>query len=429
MKKEWDEALAITRLNTSLYGFYISSEESPFTFRIEVRLKRPVDGEALRRAVDAAMPRYPYFAVRRIRVGEEYALEDNPLPVVVREGTEPVTLCSEESNFHLIALGWAGDSIFFDASHALMDGTGALPWMKTILYHYLCAREGVRLDPAGIRLAGGEIPAEEVEEPYPESVPDDVQPFGEYKPVRALTLERDGKRISYHLHIAEDAFVKYSREQDGSPATMVSVFLAKAIRALHPEEELPIVGGMALNIRPALGKPLAHHVHVPLLHLKYEASKLREPVTKLATCSRGMVMLQSQPENVLVTVRNYIRLTGRLKSLPQAQKYAMLSAASTSARGGQTFSVSYVGRADWGALEPHLDAVYANCDVTNLGIMVEVMAVNGGFDLCFMQEFEGDAYVRQFAEELAREGIDCAVSGPHPLRIPAERIDNPFPQP
>lgn len=416
--------MAVIKPNLSAPAFYLSNESFAFTFRMQLRLTHEVDGGVLRHAVDAAMLRYPYFALRAAVEDEEIVLHDNPRPVVVKRGLEPVTLSSEESNEHLIALCYEGDTICFDVSHALMDGTGALPWVKTVLYYYLCEREGTQLDPTGIRLSGSEIPREEIDEPYPEDVPPDAAPFGMYKPVPAFRIpeRRDGAQICYHVRIPENAFIRYSKEQDGSPATLTCVFLAKAIAALNPHRDLPIVGGMALNIRPALGKPLAHHCHVPLLYLRYDDAKIGYSVDRLATCSRGMVMLQSQPENTMVLMNGYKRLVPYLKSLPYAQKRALMSRNSAAAKDNCTFSVSYVGRANWGALESYIDTAHIGCDASGLGIMIELMAANGGFDYCFMQEFEGDRYVRQFVAELEKEGIACELSGPYPLLFPKDKV-------
>ena len=106
---------------------------------------------------------------------------------------EPVRLGSEEANYHLIAFTYEGEVIYFDCFHGFSDATGILPLFKIILYYYLCEREQVKLDPEGICLADSRIPSEEIDDPYPESISEDIKLLGAYKSVSGYTF-KPGKR-------------------------------------------------------------------------------------------------------------------------------------------------------------------------------------------------------------------------------------------
>ncbi len=417
----------------SLAMFYGANRDFANAFSIRVTLKNPVEEAPLRRALDKAMERYPYFAVRLRATDRELYLEDNPLPVSLVKGPVPARLNTAESNYHLIGVSYERTSVTFGAFHALTDGAGAFHWIKTVMYYYLCETEGRALDPAGVRLAGEEIPAGELEDPFPREAPA-VDPLGTPRTDRAFSITEHtgvGKQLCWHIRIGETSFMKYTRTQDGSPATITSAFMAKALRSLHPDAEEPIVCGMAHNIRDVIGKPLAHQSMVALILLRYPAALRNADLMRLATCSRGMVMLQSQPENVWNVVREQLELEKALEPLTLEERFALLRPQVTGARTGignlpapypVTFKVSYVGRTDWGSMAPMIESVHCSVTTNGSGVAIEINTCNGYFDYCFMQEFEDDAYVRRFVEALEAEGIYCTVSGPYPVHVPGMRL-------
>lgn len=417
----------MTKLISALPKFYVTSKHLVNTFRVAIQIDQPVDGEILRRAVDTAMRRYPYFSVKMAVENEEYVLLPNDFPIVITHGIEPICLGSEEANYHLVAFTYEGEIICLDCFHGLTDGTGIFPLFKTILYYYLCEREQAVLDPEGIHLADSRIPSEEIDDPYPESISEDIQPLGASKSVQQFRLpERTGPHASewtaYHIQVKESDFMKYSGSHDASPAALTSALLYKTIQDIHPETELPIVCGMAHNIRKELGKPLAHQSQAMLLHLKYPASLKDSDITKLCTCTRGMIMVQSQPENILAWVRNNLRLIGHLKEMTHAEKCQFMQSPGRGL-GSDTFNVSYVGRIDWGALESYIQAVHTYIDVAETGIMVEINVANGFFDFCFQQEFSEDIYVKRFMELLEMAEIPAVLSGPKPLLVSETQLD------
>ena len=201
------------RLLSELTQFYSVNDQLVNTLRFEIRLQKSIDGDTLRHAIDMAIRRYPYFSVKTAVVNEEYVLLANNEPIVVTHGAEPICLGSGEANHHLLALAYEEKSIFFDFFHGITDAIGAFPLIKTVLYYYLCERENTILASDGIRLADSEIPSEETDDPYPEYVPEDIRPLGEFKPCPQFCLpERTGPHAGeqsvYHIRIRETDFMR-----------------------------------------------------------------------------------------------------------------------------------------------------------------------------------------------------------------------------
>ena len=93
--------------------FYLNraDDEYPMTVRIVLQMKDDVDRHLFEEAVAAAQTRYPYLCVklgveRDADGSEHYVYHDNPRPWKVSGCRQPVCLCSEEANEHLMAFSW-----------------------------------------------------------------------------------------------------------------------------------------------------------------------------------------------------------------------------------------------------------------------------------------------------------------------------------
>lgn len=408
--------------------YYGATKEAPNTFRVTVEMKDEVDGAMLARAVKLAMVRYPYFCVQ-IRVTDaELLLEDNGREVTVKESRTPVSLGGAEAGGHLLAFSWWGNTISLDMFHGLSDGGGAFPMLATVLYCYCREKYDPDLDSEGIRLPGDEISREEIEEPYPWSVDESIRPVGKAARKEALNLAkaglcRPGTSMVYCMEIPEDAYMRYSRDKDGSPAAITALLLARAIDRLHGDNKLPIICGMAMNTRKALGRPLSHHSLVSQLFLEYKESMKKMDIRDQATCFRGMIMVQGQEENVWDSVRNNIRLFERAQAIPDIEgRRRMLRQVVSSFLDVDTFKVSYVGKNGMGAAEAYIRSIYSLVDLNGSGIMIEVNSADGKFCLSFMQEWEEDIYIKAFMQELEREGITYTLTGKETLRVASVEI-------
>lgn len=403
-----------------LYG---NNPHNQYTVRIEVHLTEIVDGETLCNAVAMAEPRYPYFRIKVVRNEHgELDIVPNDAPIPVTKGKEPVCLGTDEANNHYVAVTYDDRKVYFDFYHPLTDAAGFIPFIKTVLYYYICDRYQGEIDPTGINLAGSEIPYEEICEPKPQFVTDNVKPFYEYKRVPQFSLFTDGgmeqsENTVYRIKIRESDLMKYAKSNDGSPNVILSVFLCKAIAKNHADAELPIVGGIAINLRPAYGlAPTNYHNLVNVMHLKYDRAVWDWDISKLLTCSRGMILLQSLPENFAAGFDNKKRLFDYIvqQGTDEERWKAMMKIMES--HDMDTFDISYVGRVSFGALEEYIDGVYTiSYPSTGRGISVKLNAINGYFTMTFVQKFAGDTYIKSFLNVLKAEEIEYLIDDPTPV--------------
>ena len=415
-------------LSERFYAYWADPEHS-WTVRMTIKMRDDIDRTMMCEAVAATQQRYPYYGVRlRKTIGdndfEYYALEENTQPWVVMPTQQPAILLSPESNDHLLAFSCWDDSIALDFFHALTDGTGAYNVLRTLIYEYCRRRYDSQLSREGIRVAGDDINPDEwldpASLPRPESldvlpVPPMPRPINLMK--EAAVPVQDAVE-TVNVQVSEEQMLDYVKHRDTSPATLISLMLDRAIARLHPDSDdaVPIVA-LAINQRPALGTPLAgvslaSALRLPLTHeLQQMTDDLQE------TVFRGMVVLQSNADNV---VEKFWMTNDRMDQLDRiptvAGRHQAMAGAYQQAAAAGTCVMSYVGKANFGAAERYI------CDLCTevwapYAITIELSAAGGQFCISWMQRFSNDAYLNAFIAELHRQGLDATIAWHRPLVV------------
>lgn len=166
----------------------LASRRTTTVFRVAATLRAPVDCAALQRALDAIMPRFPYFGVRlRMGLFWHYLAAIPGAPCVRMERRPPCRRMtrSEDGPWQFRVLVF-DRRIALECSHVLTDGVGALAFLGALLGEYL-ARRGVSIPTDAPIMRPGE-------EPHPEEAEDAYRRF--YDP--AIPPPPFGER-AFHL--------------------------------------------------------------------------------------------------------------------------------------------------------------------------------------------------------------------------------------
>lgn len=405
--------------------------DSPYNCRIRVELDEEIDGELLSKVANTAIKRYPYFKVYVAVNDEKYELKQNDRPIVVYETRKPsFSLGSEEVNGHLVSIDYNGNFIFFNVSHSIAGASGMIPWIKTVLYLYLTEKSGVSLDPAGIRLPDSDLLLGETAFPKPEEL-ENTEAFLEYNGGSGYFLSQDYREAAqnpetcgngyYCMEIEQSEFMDYVRENDSSPATIISVFMFKALDSLFGKDIPVITCGMAHNFQAQVGCPDSYMDLSRVLHLKYTRNMAEWSTDKLGTVTRGMVMLQSQPENAIYDLRKLMEYHEKIDSFPtlaQKREFCMKNGKFTGAV-RDTYYVSYAGQSDWGSLNPYIKSLYS---ITNGHLNIEINSINEKFYICFHQVVSNKGYFEAFCNVLDREGISYKIMGFFERNLPSTKL-------
>lgn len=415
-------------MNRALFSEYRSmyscNREHPTVIRIRIRMRDLIDPDCMRYAVDTTMTRYPYFCVEiKIREGNRWEYIDNERPVVITNSLNGVELNSEASNYHLISFSWQDNWIIMDVSHAMTDGTGAYEVVRTFLHYYCSKRYDAAISDDGVRLPGETIEAEEWDDPVLKATDLPTPPRVEYptsvNPVTAAHLEDDTESTVYSIAIDEKEFMRFNIENDGSPATMISLLLSRAIAKLYPDRKDVIRITLALNQRGALGAPSAHQSLVGGVFLEYKDKMKDWPLERQATAYRGMVFAQTMEETVLAGVASQKGINQMLMSKTTDQeRLGIAKAIGDMTSRIITATVSYVGKAGFKDSEDYIRDFRLWTSGTGTILLLEVSAVGGRFTIDFLQPFSSPIYVNAFLAELEDNDIKYDLQDVKKLELP-----------
>ncbi len=398
----------------------ISSPRKPNIMQFIITLKDEIDCGIMDHAMQKSIRRYPYFAFRIIRTENGYDKIENQLPIVVKNSfAEEIVLGSEEVNYHWIAAACEGRRLKLVIHHLIADGRSAMRFYKTLLYCYLSEKYDVQLDPRGITLPDSPISPDEDVKVFDLVDGDDgtmrltvENPF-----VIPETVDNEMKGYLYQVTIPEKEFLASSKGSDNSPLTLLTVYMAKTIQSLFPENEKDIYAGIAIDARNALHCPESRFTNSYVIFIRHSPAKLCLDMERLGTMTRGQIIVQSDESIVRYVHNSVMRISAQIRSTQdQGEKQRLMHEIYQLVSSNPTYSISYVGNPEWGSLEPYIEEEYTM--IMNKQLFLEVNAAGGNFCISWIQGFQNDAYVKTLQRLLLDNGILCGVSGPFPHEWP-----------
>ncbi len=389
------------------------------SIRFVLEIAEDVQGDILNEAVNEAIQRYPYFSVRVKVEDGSYVFVPNHLPIVVMKTKLPAApLGSKEVNYHLNYIDYQDDTIYFNVSHSIADASGYIPFIKSVLYQYLARAHSESISAQGINLPDTPLLPGELDFPHAETLPESDLLFYQAPPmgyfpaddyIRAMREPDPSGNGYYCISIKQREFMKYIHSNDASPAAIIAVFLFKALAPLFPGEEEVFSAGVACNFKDAVGCPHAFHSLSNALHIRYKRSYLDMPIDKLGTITRGMIMLQSQPENAVAHMKEMLQHYEKVDLLPtlaEKKEYCLNNGLFTKGC-KDTYNVSYVGQTDFGAMNQYVRSLntllYGN-------LLVEINAIGNMFYIALNQVTRTDRYINAFLRELNEAGLSYSLS-------------------
>jgi hypothetical protein len=231
----------------------LASRRTTTVFRVAATLRAPVDAERLQAALDALMPRFPYFRVcLRKGLFWHYLAEIPGSPRVQRERHAPCRRMSPAEDGP-----WQFRVLIFDrrvsleCSHVLTDGAGAIAFLGALLGEYL-SREGVAIPEDAPLMRAGETPhPEEGEDAYRRFYRPEIPrlpPAARALRIRGGTMAPDECRVT--TGIAPVAPLREMSRHHGVTLTelLASILLA-SIAEMAPRARRPIVVMTPVNLR------------------------------------------------------------------------------------------------------------------------------------------------------------------------------------
>lgn len=407
--------------NPDTYLLYEYMEKIPFTVRMKVCLDETVDRKLLTDAAQEAISRFPYFSVKiGLDEGQNYILEHNDKPIaVIPEKDMRMTLGSDDVNGHLFAITYRDNCIWFNFSHAPCGATGALFWVKTTLYQYMTKKYGSIEPPKDIKLPGTPVTEGELHFPDPDKLPDD-EPISRYtggdsnlalgRTLKYLLNPFAKQNYYYQIDIPAKDFLDYAKRIDGSPNTILTALMFKVSSRMFKEKKDTFISGrIAADYRDDIGAELSYRDFVRFIHVKYEWSMKDESIQKLNMRARGPVIAQNSPELGWERFKKLERVHREVDEQPNLKAKKKHASQNSTFRSDprDNYTVSYVGKIDWGGMDAHIKGFYS---ITDGDLMLELNVVKDTFCITYQLINKDPKPMELFCEELKKEGLPYTVS-------------------
>lgn len=405
------------RNNPSASQIYICDDNHSYIIRILVSLKTEISYDALRYAVDTAIKRYPYLAIKIEHEPDESELifvhNNNEIPIFDHIGD--VTLASDETNYHILALSYSDKTICFDICHGFADGVTITEWIKTVVYYYICKITMSSLDKTDIKTVDDEITDEELLDPIKPYVDKLLSsPIDEVPPPPA----QESSRIKDYYQITPDSknvrfwvdskkFMNFAKCNDGTPTSFVIALLSKLLHEKNSNVELPIIVGIAKDLRAGLNVKLSHHPTILPFFITFPQRALNHNIETLSTMARGKFILMQDDEGLKELVNAFTMSCATTLSLPNIEsKRQFNSAFMDGLNETDTFAISYTGKKSFGVVEEYIDKIYPLVTNDAADLMIEIFSIGNKLCFSFMQAFKEDTLVHDFILLLEENGVD-----------------------
>lgn len=396
------------KLNKNYAGIsFLYRKNGAVSTVMEIVMKEEISGPMLQAAVNFTVSRHPYFKSSLQERGGDYYIAENEIPLKVEETLELHPLGSKELNYHLIDVTYHGKQIFVAFHHALCDGLGARRFVETLvcyyceLYYHVSIENGDgTLPKAGDILdpfAGDLYPVEDT--PMPQSVQDT------YVMPEAPDHLADDTDYRYAFTLNNDSLVAYAKSIGATPATAVALLMNKAIYAVHPEAEKPIVCSMASSIREGLNAENTFKNCVNSIKLPYDPMQNDAEQTARYT---QIIKAHKEPNYCRQCANQMIGLFRRLDGLNTLEEKKQMMAFFDDIR-VTTFSMSYTGRLDLTDCERYIESMHLYSSGNN-DILLNMMSVGATTTINLIQPFTDESYVDAFRALLTQAGIEFQVS-------------------
>jgi hypothetical protein len=400
-------------LYSSQVIFYSLNKKFSMYVQCRIELDEQIDRNQMQKAADETISRYPYFRVMLSRIGERYVLENNDAPFLVYDDPEKPTLEPDKNNRYLIRISASGTLLNICFCHALTDGRGIFPFVKTLLYYY--AVQQYKIDPQmkDVRLAGEPVSEEEINDPYLafDASSADMASLRENQELVFRLPDQDDPSGTYFIHTFHTdckGFMDFAHNVDGSPNALSVLFLYRMLVKLFPEHAKDIVVSVAVDMRKALGVSNSHHCSVSIIPMRYDERMTAMSTDKVETVIRGRIIVGSDDDRLAQSIAGAKYFYGYVSSMKTLAEKTAASAAATE-KGSESFTaaVSYPGQQDYGMMNNHIKSFYilANNRVPMLDI--EIASFGKDFYFAVLQGFDDDRYADELKKQMEAEGIRC----------------------
>ena len=394
-----------------------SSRKDPKVFRFSCELTEPVDGQTLQFALDRTMEKFPFYrSVLKKGLFWYYFEDSSRRPVVRLEERPPCSpIYSADRKGLLFCVSFFERRINLEVYHAICDGTGALHFLRMLVYYYLLARheEAFAAGPPSFDYDASQS-----------QMRDDS--FSRYYEKKRKSVKAQTPR-AYHQRgerwpenrigvlegrMSVQALLALAHSYQATLTEYLTALLILSFRETMPlrESARPVVITIPVNLRNYFPSSTARNFF-GIINVGYDFSRREDTVEAVVSFVQEQFQSQLSAEKLKERMDELSALEHNLLTqlVPLAIKDPVLRAADYLAERGITAAFSNIGRVTMPAeMAPYIDSFHVFASTARLQACM--CSFGDQFVLSFTSPFVSTDVQRAFFRRLTAAGIQVEVS-------------------
>ena len=394
-----------------------SNERDTKVFRFVSELREDIDRDILQEAVDKTLLLFPFYRTVLRRGAFWYYFESTELmPKVMEESNLPCSMLYHRSRRNLLfEITYYKNRINLEVFHALTDGTGALGFLKTLLYYYITI--GYKED-----FEGG-LPVLDYDASLSQKMDDSFQKHYSVKRIpkkvkitKAYRIQ--GRRsIDNRIKIIEGSMpVKEVLELSRRHNTTLTVYLVSLfIKSIFNEmptrgKKNPIVLSVPVNLRTYFPSVTARNFFATI-NISYNFSSSGEELEDIIASVKESFERELTKENLEKHMNRLLSLEHNafMRVVPLVFKDKILRLATRLSDKGITATLSNVGKITMiPELSPYIKMF--NCFVSAKRPQIAICSYQDNLLVTFTSPYVGTDIQKNFFRYLTDENIPITLS-------------------
>lgn len=394
-----------------------SNEKDTKVFRFVCELRDEIDKDNLQEALNKTMVLFPFYRTVLRRGVFWYYFENTELKPEVREEYKlPCSMLYHPNRRNLLfEVTYYKKRINLELFHSLSDGTGALGFLKTLLYYYITVR--YRED------FHDKLPVPDYDASLSQKMDDSfLKHYTDNRIPKRIKLTKayriQGRRsIDNRLKVIEGLMpvrevIGLSHKYD----TTLTIFLtALFIRAIYEEiparqRKYPVVLSVPVNLRTYFPSVTARNFF-GTINIRYDFSKGSDTLEEIILAVKEGFSLELTQEKLKEHMNHLSSLEHNafMRVVPLVIKDYVLKFANYLSDRGITATLSNVGKVTVSKeLAPYIEAF--NCFTSAKRPQIGICSFENNLVVSFASPFTGTDIQKNFFRYLSTEGVPITVT-------------------
>lgn len=393
------------------------NERDTKVFRFVCELRDHIDKDLLQEAVDKTLLLFPFYQTVLRRGAFWYYFESTDLKAeVVEEHKLPCSMLYHRNRRNLLfEVTYYKNRINLEVFHALTDGTGALSFLKTLLYYYItiCYRDDFE----------GALPVLDYDASLSQKMDDSFQKHYSVKRIpKSVKITKayriQGRRsIDNRIKIIEGLMpvkevLELSRKHN---ATLTVYLVALFLKSIYKEmptraKKYPVVLSLPVNLRTYFPSVTARNFFATV-NISYDFSKSSDELEDIIAGVKDSFEIELKKEKLEKHMNRLLSLEHNafMRILPLMIKDKILRFATRLSDKGITAALSNVGKISISPkLEPYIK--WFNCFVSAKRPQIAICSFKNNLLVSFTSPFISTDIQKNFFRYLSDENIPITIS-------------------